>query len=378
MRILHTSDWHLGRSDAEHSLIDDQRFFIDAIADIIREKNIDAVIVAGDVFDRSVASTEAIRLYDYAMRRMCIELKKKALVIAGNHDGAARLSSCRDLLSAAGLYVCGALTAQPQKAEFDDVEIYMLPWITEEKVKSVYPEEADAVGSLEDAYRTVTRHMRETFTPGKRHIVAAHAFITKAETSTSDLAAEIGLATQVGAGVFDGFDYAALGHIHKPQDVGGIARYSGTPMPYSFGKEETQQKSVTLIDTADMSREILPLPLLHRRATLKGAMESLLSAPCDEETRLGYVKLEITDQYADAEAAFALRAVYPNMLEFSGLTFDDANASITLTAEELEEMETDPTEVFRRFCMEVIKMEPDEHLTDLFRAALAAPQEDDA
>ena len=378
MRILHTSDWHLGRSDAEHSLIEDQRFFIDAIIDIIIEKNVDAVIVAGDVFDRAVASTEAIRLYDDAMRRMCIELKKQVLVIAGNHDGAARLSSCKELLSAAGLHVCGALTAQPQKVEFDDAEIYLLPWITEEKVKSVYPEQAEEIGSLEDAYRVVTARMREAFAPGKRHIVAAHAFITKAETSKSDLAAEIGLATQVGAGVFDGFDYAALGHIHKPQDVGENARYSGTPMPYSFGKEETQQKSVTLIDTADMAREIVPLPLKHIRATLTGTMDALLAAPCDEETRNGYVKLVITDRYADAEAAAALRAVYPNLLEFSGLTFDDTNASITLTAQELEEMETDPTEVFRRFCAEVIDMEPDERLTDLFRAALAAPQEEDA
>jgi exonuclease SbcD len=148
-------------------------------------------------------------------------------------------------------------------------------------------------------------------------------------------------------------------------------------MPYSFGKEEKQEKSVTLIDTADMSCRILPLPLLHKRATLTGTMETLLSALCDEETRNGYVKLEITDQYADAEAAASLRSVYPNLLEFSGLRFDDTNASITLTADELEKMETDPVEVFRRFCLEVIRMEPDEHLTDLFRAALA-PQEDDA
>ena len=184
--------------------------------------------------------------------------------------------------------------------------------------------------------------MKETFAPGKRHIAVAHAFLTKAETSRSDLAAEIGTATQVSADVFDGFDYVALGHIHKPQDVGAFARYSGTPMPYSFGKEETQVKSVTLINTADLTRETVPLPLLHRRATLTGTLEELLACPCDEETRLGYVQLEVTDSYVESDVSSALLALYPNARDIRGLLFTESADRITLTAEELEEMKDDP------------------------------------
>lgn len=375
MLILHTSDWHLGRTDAERSLAEDQQFFIDAIAEIVQTRGVDAVIVAGDVFDRAIAPAEAIRLYDDAMRRICIGLRVPVLIVAGNHDSAARLASCRDLLSAAGLHVCGALTREPAVVRFDDTDVYLLPWITEEKVKSVYPEEAEAVRSPEDAYRVVTAHLRETFAPEKRHIAVAHAFLTAAETSGSDLAAEIGTATQVGAGVFEGFDYVALGHIHKPQDVGERARYSGTPMPYSFGKEEAQVKSVTLIDTADMTRETVPLPLKHRRATLTGTLEELLAHPCGDETRLGYVKLEVTDCHVGTDAINSLQEVYPNALDIRGLQFSDTADSITLTAEELEALADDPVAVFRRFYTETQHREPTEHMTALFAAAVKRAEE---
>lgn len=375
MIFLHTSDWHLGATEGEYDLLEDQRFFIDEICRIIRERQVDAVLLAGDVYDRSVASAAAIRLYDYAMNRICREFNTKVLTIAGNHDSAERLSSCGQLLEKAGLYISGAAEREPKVVSFDDAEVFLLPWITEEKVRSLYPEERELIGSLTDAYRVVTGHMRDRFSPDKKHIVVSHAFITNSETSTSDRAAEIGFATQVSADVFDGFDYVALGHIHKPQDVNARIRYCGTPMPYSFGKEETQVKSVTLLDTETMAQEIIPLPLLHKRTTFTGTYEELLNPICPEEEKNGYVRLNVTDTAIGLELLSKLKQVYPHPLVVSGKVYEGDETTITLTMEELEQMENDPRQVFKSFCREEMGEEATPHFVELFEKAVSRYEE---
>ena len=373
MIFLHTSDWHLGATEGERELREDQYFFIDEICRIIEERQVDAVLLAGDVYDRSVGSASAIRLYNYAMERICRDLKKTVLTIAGNHDSADRLSSCGSLLEKAGLYISGAAEQEARVVAFDDAEVFLLPWVTEEKVRSLYPEER--ISDLSGAYQVLTDRMRERFSPDKKHIVVSHAFITNAETSTSDRAAEIGFATQVSASVFDGFDYVALGHIHKPQNVNGHIRYSGTPMPYSFGKEESQEKSVTLLDTETMTQEIVPLPLLHQRRTLTGTYEELLNPDCPEEARTGYVRLNVTDTALGLELLSRLRQVYPHPLVVSGKAYEGDGTSISLTIEELEQMENDPSQVFRSFCREEMGQEATPHFVELFEKAVSRYEE---
>ena len=373
MIFLHTSDWHLGATEGERELREDQYFFIDEICRIIEERQVDAVLLAGDVYDRSVGSASAIRLYNYAMERICRDLKKTVLTIAGNHDSADRLSSCGSLLEKAGLYISGAAEREARVVTFDDAEVFLLPWVTEEKVRSLYPEER--ISDLTGAYQVLTDHMRERFSPDKKHIVVSHAFITNAETSTSDRAAEIGFATQVSASVFDGFDYVALGHIHKPQNVNGHIRYSGTPMPYSFGKEESQEKSVTLLDTETMTQEIVPLPLLHQRRTLTGTYEELLNPDCPEEVRTGYVRLNVTDTALGLELLSNLRQVYPHPLVVSGKAYEGDGTSISLTMEEFEQMENDPSQVFRSFCREEMGQEATPHFVELFEKAVSRYEE---
>lgn len=370
MIFLHTSDWHLGATGGERDLWDDQKYFIDAICGIVREKNVDAVLLAGDVYDRSVPAASAIGLYDYAMNRLCGELGVKVLTIAGNHDSAERLASCAGLLDKAGLYLQGAVQREPRVVEFADSQVFFLPWITEEKIKSLYPEERDGITDLTEACRVAVNHMREKFIPGKHHLLLSHAFITNAETSTSDRAAEIGFATQVPASVFEGFDYVALGHIHKPQQVNPFIRYSGSPMAYSFGKEERQEKSVTLIDTAAMTQQVLPLPLLHRWTTLTDSYEALLAGEYPEEIRNGYVRLNVTDTAVGLDMLSRLRQVYPNALVVAGKTYDGEDTTITLTMEQLEQMESDPAEVFKSFCREEMGQEATDHFLQLFAQAV--------
>lgn len=370
MKLLHTSDWHLGMSAQGRSLEDDQRFFLDAICRVIEEERVGAVLLAGDVFDRAVPGAAALRLYDAAVTEICDGLGVPMLVVAGNHDNAARLAACKALLKKAGLTVAGELTRQPERAELDGADVYLLPWFTCEKARAVFPERAGEIGSMEDAFRVVLDAVRADLIPGRRHILLAHAFVADAETSLSDRAAEIGRAAAVGRGVFEGFDYVALGHLHGPQDVGARIRYSGTPMKYSFGREENQVKSVTILDTGTLERSIVPLPALHERTSIEGSFDELLAGRgLSEAQRRGFIRARVTDRYVGLEGAAELFEVYPNLLEYSGLAYDSDESAVTMTLDELERQSSEPEEIFRRFCRDSVRMEPDEHLLALFREA---------
>lgn len=377
MKLLHTSDWHLGANDVDRSLYEDQKFFIDEICDVITTENVDAVIIAGDVYDKSVTSAEAVRLYDYAMNRMCLELEKEVFIIAGNHDSSDRLAGCKNLLKKTGLHVLGSLEREPHIISCEDTDIYLMPWFTEEKVKGLFPERSGDIKCLTDAYRVACESARQSFNPKKRHIAVAHAFITNASVSESDKSAKIaaiGTALQVDADVFDDFDYVALGHIHGPQNISDTVRYCGTPMAYSFGKEEKQEKSVTIIDTETMEKKIVPLHPLHKRTTIEGTFEDILKADCEDDVRNGYVKLCVTDQYVGLEGMSKLRAIYPLCLGIQGKSFEGDGAEITMTMQEFEELEDDPVAIFKNYCLDVMKDEPSAHMLDLFNECLESEE----
>ena len=223
MRLIHTSDWHLGITfRGGMSFSSDQKYAVDGIIKIAEEERADGILIAGDVFDKSIASQNAIRIYDSIVTHICGDLGIAVYIIAGNHDGAERISQCSALLKKSGLYIAGALTKELQRIESEDTDIYLLPWISTDKVKTLFPEKAEEISSMEDAYRVVLDRYREHFQSGKRNILLSHAYIIDAETSVSDIAAEVGRAAAVGADVFRGFDYVALGHLHGPQDIGII------------------------------------------------------------------------------------------------------------------------------------------------------------
>jgi len=372
MKLLHTSDWHLGMSFQTRSLEEDQRFFLREICRVIEEEGVDAVLLAGDVFDRSVPGAWAMKLYDEAVTEICDRLGVPMLVIAGNHDNAARLAACRSLLKKAGLHVAGELTCEVESVSLGGADVWLLPWFTTEKARAVFPERAGEIDSMESAFRVVLDAVRARFTPGRRQILLAHAFLVDAETSLSDRAAEVGRAAAVGRGIFEGFDYVALGHLHGPQDIGACIRYSGTPMKYAFGSEESQVKSVTLLDTETLARRVIPLPALHERCTVEGTYEQVLSAAgLSEARRRGYVRVRVTDCYLGLEAVAALRETYPLLLEAVGLSYDREDAGVRMTLEDLEREADDPESIFRRFCQDCAGLDPDEHLLSLFREAQA-------
>ncbi len=371
MKFLHTSDWHLGMTfRGGVSYAADQRYVIGQICSIAEREKVDGILLAGDVFDKSIASPEALQIYNEGMTRICHELGIPVYLIAGNHDGAERISQCSELLRKGGLFVAGVLSEKPFKVRRGDTDIYLLPWISTDKVRSVYPDRAEEISSLEDAYRTVLDAYRDSFTAGQKNILVAHAFIVNAVTSVSDRAAEAGGAAMIASEVFDGFDYVALGHLHGPQQIGLKIRYSGSPMAYSFGNEEKQEKSVTIVDTETMEQRVIAIPQLHRRATLKGTVQELLEAEIEPEIQDGYVRLEVSDSYVGVDLMAAFREKYKNLLEVSGKGFDREDARITMTIEELEQADKDPEAVFLQYCRDMLEEDPGEHLRGLFRDAL--------
>ena len=197
-----------------------------------------------------------------------------------------------------------------------------------------------------------------------------HAYVRTAETSVSDRSAEIGGATMVDASVFEGFDYVALGHLHGPQSIGKNIRYSGTPMAYSFGKEEKQTKSVTVYDTESEKQKIIPLFQLHVRKTLPGTYDELMKADFSEEILNGYVRLEVSDAYVGLETMALFREKYVNLLEVGGNDYNNEDMKITMTVDEYEQNDSDPAAIFKHYCMDVIGSEPDEHKVELFNRAI--------
>jgi exonuclease SbcD len=373
MKLIHTSDWHFGMPVGTGSYAEDQRHFLSQLYDLIQREQVEAVLLAGDVYDSSVTNADAIALFNEAATKLCMELGVKFVVIAGNHDSAARLAACRDLLRASGMYVTGRLErdVEPVLLDGGKVAVYSLPFFGREEVSALYPERAEEIRSSETAMLVVCDEIRNKMDKKRRNIVISHAMIVNAELSESDRSARVGNATAISKDVFDGFDYVALGHIHKPQVIAQHIRYSGSPVKYSFGSEETQQKGVVLIDTDTMEQRFVPFTQLRERRTVEGAYEELL-----ERTELAgdYLRIRLTDRFAVLEVQAELRQRFPYVLEISGMSLAENEEGSVLSLEGLQKM--DETDIMLQFFGEYFQYTPTDSQIELFREVLAWSEEE--
>lgn len=365
MRILHTSDWHLGMSVGTGTLAGDQRFFLEQLYSIIEEEQADILLLAGDVYDSSVSNAEAISVYNEATTRICADMGKKMVVIAGNHDGAERLAACSELLKGAGLYVSGRLTREITPILAGNTAIYPLPFFNREEVIALFPEKSTEITSQEKAMKVVCDHIREEMDPSHFNIVVAHALIVSAELSESDRSARVGQASAVSKDVFEGFDYVALGHIHKPQMIDEHICYSGSPVKYSFGNEEGQQKGVVLIDTESSEIRTIPLRMMHDRKTVRGTYEEIIER---EDLSEDYLRLYVSDRYAGLELLSALQQKFPYLLELYGKALEEGDGQTALTVGELQSL--DEVDIMMRFCGENGGALPNEEQLSLFKEVL--------
>lgn len=373
MKLIHTSDWHFGMGLGNRSYGEDQRHFLKQLYELIEKEQVEGVLLAGDVYDSSVANAEAIGLYNEAVTKICMNLGVKVIAIAGNHDSAARLSSCRELLKGAGLYVTGRLERDVEPILLDEgkVAVYCLPFFNREEVTALFPEKKEEIRSQETAMLVVCDHIRESMDKGRFNIVVSHSLIVNAEISESDRSARVGFATAVSKDVFTGFDYVALGHIHKPQVIDDHIRYSGSPLKYSFGNEETQDKGVVIIDTDTMQQRFVAMEPLHDRKTVEGTYEEVTAR---EDIREDYLRLYVTDRYAGLELVADLREKFPNLLEVYGKGLTENESLSALSVEELQAM--DETDIMEKFMAENFRYSPSEEQLSLFREVLAWSREE--
>ncbi len=320
MKILHLSDLHLGKRVNGFSMIEDQIYILEQIQDIITENDIETVLIAGDVYDRSIPSEEAVSLFDQFLKKLK-EQGQKVLVISGNHDSACRLSFGSGLMRDSGVYISESFRGIPERVDLQDsygvIHFYLLPYIRSFQVREAYPDQE--IAGLEEAVKTVLDGIE--LNPEERNILLAHQFVTGARLSESE-ELQIGGLDQISAQLFSPFDYTALGHIHRAQtlDTGGSgpARYSGTLLKYSFS-EITHHKSATVIEIREKGvleiKEALLTPKRDLRE-LRGSYEELTlrenyADTCTDD----YLHVILTDEEDIPDAIGKLRLIYPNIMK---------------------------------------------------------------
>lgn len=328
MRFIHMADLHLGKRVHGFPLIDDQRVMLDSVVALCRDENVQALLVAGDVFDKAIPSLEAIRLFEDFL----VELSRTGisiLLVAGNHDSGDRLAFGNRFFASHGIHVAGSFSGKLDKLVMEDeqgpVSFHLMPFIRPGEVRRYFPDRelrsaADGVAAV---LSTADRG------PG-RHVLVAHQFVTargQAPLRSDSEILQVGLADEIDASIFSGYDYVALGHLHGCQQVGrGPLHYAGSPLAYSFS-EAGQTKGALLVDLpsgGDPWIRQRPLARLHAMRRLRGSLEELLALGREAErkndpARFDYLELTLTDQGAVADPMNRLKTVYPHVMR---LLFD--------------------------------------------------------
>lgn len=318
MKLLHLSDLHLGKRVNGFSMIPDQIHILDQILSIARERRPDGVLIAGDVYDKSVPSAEAVELLDRFLTDL-VQTGTEVFLISGNHDSAERLAFGGRLLSAARVWVSpvydGQVMSVAKEDEFGPVTIHLLPFLKPAQVRPHFPEAT--IDTYSDALEAALSLC--DLSEG-RHVLLSHQLVTGAERCESE-DISIGGSDNVDAAVFAGFDYVALGHLHRPQNAGDNLRYCGTPLKYSFS-EADQEKSVSLVTLGEkghVSVETIPLTPLHDLKRIRGTYTELMDRNFYLNTGLPgcYVHITLTDEEDIPDAIGRLRSVYPYIMQLS-------------------------------------------------------------
>ena len=318
MKIIHLSDLHLGKIVLEQSMIEDQKYILERIIDIIKKEEVEVVLIAGDIYDRSIPTVDAVNLLDDFLNKLT-NMNLKVFIIAGNHDSKDRLNFASKLLESKNVYIEGSYTGNLKcitlNDKYGDLNIYMLPFVKPADVKPFFEEEID---SYEGAVRLIIE--KENIDKNKRNIILVHQFVTSGLESPERSDSEnlsLGGIDNVDVSIFDSFDYVAMGHIHGPQKLKReTVRYAGSPLKYSFS-ECKHKKSVPVINFEEnIEYKLEELKPIKDMREIKGPIDQLLT---EEIYSLGntedYIKAVLTDEEDIYDAIGKIRKVYPNVLK---------------------------------------------------------------
>lgn len=350
MKLLHLSDLHLGKRLNEFSLVEDQKYILNQILEIVDRETPDALVIAGDVYDKAVPSVEAVGLFDDFLVRLA-EKRLPVFVISGNHDSPERISFGSRLLDSSGIHLSPVYSGQVEpitlQDEFGPVHFYLLPFVKPIHVRRFFPEEP--TDTYSQALSTAIGHLE--LNRQERNVLVTHQFVTGALRSDSE-EISLGGADHVDSSVFRDFDYVALGHLHAPQNCGSEhIRYCGTPLKYSFS-EARDEKSVTIVQLGEkgsLSVRTTALKPLRELVELRGSFEELTSREFYQGTswQEDYTHLTLTDEEDIPDALGKLRLIYRGLMK---LDYDNARtrSNAEITGETVQRNKS-PLELFADF-----------------------------
>lgn len=317
MKIIHLSDLHIGKRVNGFSMIEDQQYILKEIIHQIEEENIDAIVMAGDIYDKSVPPAEAVALFDQFLSDLA-KLGHPVLIITGNHDSAQRVAFGSAIMKEQEIYISpvynGKIECITLQDEYGPVNFYLVPFIKPTHVRKVYPE--IDIEDYNSAFEVVLDHLE--LDTKERNVLVAHQFVSGASICDSE-ERNVGGLDEISGEVFSQLDYVALGHLHGPQQVGRPeVRYCGTPLKYSFS-EEKQKKSLTFVTIGNKGCPIIietkPLKARHNMRTIKGTFKEILAKDYEKRKPYDdYLQIILTDEELIMEAIGKLRRVYPNIM----------------------------------------------------------------
>lgn len=329
MKIVHTGDWHIGKVVNEFSMIEDQRFYLDRIIDLLKEEKADVFIIAGDIYDRSVPPAEAVELLDNTLNKIILELNIPVLAISGNHDSPERLSFGNKLLVDKGLYIEGIFKKEIKKITLKDehgnVNFYLLPYVDPAKIRLAFSN--DEIKTYDDGMNFLMNNLRNKINEKERNVLITHGYVTYCSEDNDDGLLQVcdserplsmGGTELIDSKCFEFFNYVALGHLHAPQKVGSDkVRYSGSLLKYSVS-EWKQKKSVSVIDLngdGQVRVQLKELPVIRDLRVIRGPLEELLKRENHQGTNLeDYIFVELTDEGEILDAISKIRSVFPNVM----------------------------------------------------------------
>lgn len=358
MKFIHTADWHLGKLVHGIYMTEDQRYFLSQFIDLVEEEQPDAVIIAGDLYDRSVPPTEAVELLNEVLFKINVELKTPVVAISGNHDSAERLSFGSTWYKQSKFYLSGKLENIFEPVQIQGVNFYMVPYAEPGMVRHLLDD--DTIHSHQDAMKSIIGKIEETLNPNEPNVFVGHAFVLGGQSCDSERSLSVGGSGCVSADLFAPFSYTALGHLHSPDAINHEkVRYSGSILKYSFS-EAKQDKSISIIEmnengTFDLRKRSLS-PKKDMRE-IEGFLDELLDPSFYERQRVeDYLKIVIQDEGAILDPMNKLRQVYPNVLHFER-KLDIIDAKKKQSFSSVKDKKKTEIELFKEFYEEMTTAE---------------------
>lgn len=373
MKFFHTADWHLGKLVQGVYMTEDQAFVLEQFIQAIKEEKPDAVIIAGDLYDRAVPPTEAVHLLDETLEKIVLELKTPVLAVAGNHDSPSRLNFGSSMMKQNGFHIVGNFTKETEpvvlKDEYGEVHFHLIPYCDPSVVRTVFEDED--IRTHDDAAREITKRMTTKMDPDARHIAIGHAFVTPSgkeeeNTSDSERPLSIGGAEYVDANHYLPFDYTALGHLHQAHHVQNEKiQYAGSILKYSIS-EEHHHKGFYVVEMDGEGNVSIDKRLLKPRRdmrTVQATMEELYTYPVNED----YVFVRLLDETPILSPMEKVKSIYPNAMHVERKQF---TKNLTIKKQDTQRNKLSDLELFQSFYKEVKGNEPTEETEAIFKEVL--------